>query len=384
MKKILIPLITLFLLNGCWNYQELNDYAIVTGMAVDYDKKEQEYKISLLIANGSKSEEETAQITILSGEGKNIYESYKNISLSSPKELYINHLSVVIFSEEMAEKGLNNIIDFLMREPQSNQNFYIITAKDSSAKDVLSILTPLADYPSQDITSNIKVTEKLQGRITDANFNHFVSKILQKGINPVINSIIIEGDPEKGTKKEDQQNSIMKASTKLDTIGIFKNDRLVDWANQEESIGINILLNDISILYLTIPCQDGNTVLSSESFDVKHDINKNRVKTTINIKGKIDETTCKINLRDEKELQKLEQKAEIELENYMQQAINLAKRNETDIFGYGTMLYKKDYKAFKQIKDWDKYFKDFNIKLDAHFKINEKGALEQAIGDYKI
>ena len=105
---------------------------------------------------------------------------------------------------------------------------------------------------------------------------------------------------------------------------------------------------------------------------------------TINIKGKIDETTCKINLRDEKELQKLEQKAEIELENYMQQAINLAKRNETDIFGYGTMLYKKDYKAFKQIKDWDKYFKDFNIKLDAHFKINEKGALEQAIGDYKI
>ena len=34
MKKKLIIYVLLFCLTGCWNYRELNDYAIVTGMAI--------------------------------------------------------------------------------------------------------------------------------------------------------------------------------------------------------------------------------------------------------------------------------------------------------------------------------------------------------------
>ena len=36
MKKIIISTIFIFLISGCWNYKELNDYAIATGMAIDY------------------------------------------------------------------------------------------------------------------------------------------------------------------------------------------------------------------------------------------------------------------------------------------------------------------------------------------------------------
>ena len=126
MKKIILMFTIVLLLSGCWNYRELNEYAIVTGMAIDYDQNE--YEVSLLISNGKKSEESgtQAQVTVSSGKGKTIYEAIKAISLSTPKELYISHLSVIIISEKIAEKGVNPILDFLLREPQSHQNFYLI------------------------------------------------------------------------------------------------------------------------------------------------------------------------------------------------------------------------------------------------------------------
>ena len=37
MKKILFSIIMLLLLSGCYNYNELNSYAISTGMAIDYE-----------------------------------------------------------------------------------------------------------------------------------------------------------------------------------------------------------------------------------------------------------------------------------------------------------------------------------------------------------
>ena len=48
MKKIVISLLFL-LLTGCWNYKELNNYSIVTGIAID--KLQEEYEVSVLIAN---------------------------------------------------------------------------------------------------------------------------------------------------------------------------------------------------------------------------------------------------------------------------------------------------------------------------------------------
>ena len=37
MKKIILLISVILLLGGCYNYKELNHYAIATGMAIDYD-----------------------------------------------------------------------------------------------------------------------------------------------------------------------------------------------------------------------------------------------------------------------------------------------------------------------------------------------------------
>lgn len=378
MKKIII-LIICILLTGCYNYQELNNYAIVTGMAIDL--KDDKFEVSLLIANGTKKEDNNAQVSVSSGIGDTIYTAIKDIGLSTPKEIYLSHLSVLVVNEEVAKKGLNNVLDFLLREPQSHQNFYMVIAKDCKAKDTLSTLTPQSDYPSQNIASNLKITEQLQGKVTNSKFNNFITKLLDKGVNPITNSISIIGDSEKSTSSEEQQKSVASAYIKIDDIALFKNDKLVGWASSEESIGINMLLNNIENLFFEVDCGNNKVVISGTDYKVKQNIDKDKITINIEAKGKINEAACNINLEDSNVIKEYEEKARKELTKIAYKGLYKAKELNTDIFGFGNKIYKKYPKYFSSIKDWDNVFSTLNIDINVNYKLTDKGSLEQTIGE---
>ncbi len=376
MKKITLLFITI-LLTGCWNYQELNEYAIVTGMAIDW--KKDHYEVSFLIANGNKSEDNSTKTSLLTGEGETIYEAIKDISLISPKELYISHLSIVIFSEDVASRGISSVLDFLLRDPQSHQNFYLLLAKDKPAKDVLSILSPLSDYTSQNITSNLINSYKLQAKISDASFNLFMEKYLQPGFEPVMNSITILGDIKEGQTSDSQEKSKQDAYTKLSTIALFKNDQFLGFATEDESIGISLILGEVDTFYFNVPCDDGTVVSVSNNYKVDYEVEKNVLRVKAKSEGTMREVNCKINLEEEKEIQKLETKAEEVLRSYMVKAIQLAKSYQTDIFGFGLKYYQKFPNEFKQIKDWNEFFKNYLIEVEVDFQYTSKGTLEQSL-----
>lgn len=50
--KIIIVLSFCFFLTGCWNYRELSDLSISTGISID--KEGDEYKVGMLISNAQK------------------------------------------------------------------------------------------------------------------------------------------------------------------------------------------------------------------------------------------------------------------------------------------------------------------------------------------
>ncbi len=376
MKKIIF-ICLFFLLTGCWNYQELNEYAIVTGMAVDF--KDGKYEVSFLIANGNKSEQEQTKTSLITGSGETIYNAIKDISLSSPKELYVSHLSVVIISEEIASKGISNLLDYLLREPQAHQNFYLLISKDTKASNILSILSPLSDYPSQNIASNISNTSKLQGKISDASFNLFMEKYLSTGFEPVMNSITIIGDIKEGQSSESKDKTKQDAYTKLDSLAIFQKDKFITWATQEESIGIDLILGEINNFYLNVPCEDSFAVTLSNDYKIKYTIEKDKIKVFAEAEGTLREVDCKINLEKEEEIKKLEKSAETVMRKYMTDAIKLAKYNKADIFGFGSKYYKKYPNRYQQIQSWNDFFTTFPIEVETKFRYTRKGSLEQSL-----
>ena len=382
MKKLLIiPLI--FLLTGCWNYRELNQLAITTGIAVD--KENDNYKITIMIANSKKSSSSDGSITpsaaVYDGTGQTIYEAFKDTSLSVSKQIYLSHIDVLVLSEEVAKNNLTDVIDFLFRYPQTRNNFYLVLAKDKKASDILKVTTPLETFPSQNLAKNLEITDKLQGFTYTINFTDFTKSLVSEGISPVLPSVTIIGDTEEGNKEENIKQNEPTTYLKLDMLGIFKNDSFVAWAKPDESKGINIINNRIYILGVIVDYLDEKIVTEITEMKTNFKVQDNKVTININTVGSIQEVNAKVNLYDPKTIDEIKNVNVDKIKEYVNKAINLAKINKTDIFGFGNYVYKNYPTKWEELKDkWDdEIFPNLEIEIKVNLKLQAKGSINNTV-----
>lgn len=381
MKKLIILISLMFILGGCYNYKELNNYSIATGMAIDYEDKK--YEVSILISNSPKNSSEQGssyQTVVHSGKGNTIYEAIKNVGLISPKEIYIGHLSVIVISENAAKEGLYKSLDFLLEEPRSKKNFYVVLAKGDKAKEVLSITTPLSDFPSQTLADNIQSTDLLQGSIVAVDFNSLMYDLINEGTDPVLNGFKVVGNAKDGAKASNIETNLPKAYLKLTNLGIFKGDKLIKWATHDESRGINIVNDKTKESYVQTKCDDGYIVVNTEKISSNISIDKKgNVKIDIKGHGLINEVTCDVNLNNQKTIDEIEKKAENKIKKFIKKAINLSKETKADLFGIGLKFYQDHPKEYKKIKNWDEYLTNINYDVNVKIELDHTGSIQQSI-----
>ena len=386
-KLLLIPII--LLLTGCWNYNELNNLAICTGIAID--KNENNYEITFLVSNAKKNEvsakEGEAGTTTYSGTGQTLKEAINDIKLKMPFEPYTGHLVVTVISEDIAKEGLESILDYLARDTESRNFFYILLSKNTKAKEILEIISPLQTFPSQTIASDIASSSEESSLIYKITYNDFIYTLLEQGQNPVLNSVTIIGNKEEGTDTKELSDTIPKATIKIDTLGIFKEDKLIGWANKQQSEGINILSNNTNNIYIKTKCEDKYIMnyIDNIKAKTKIDLKNNKVKINITGTSTISEVNCKINLEDKETIKKLENDIKEELNKTIYEATNLVQNKyKTDVLGYGKKIHKTNPKKWKEIKEnWDEIFKNLKIETNLNIKINNQGTLLQTIKEAK-
>lgn len=383
MKKLLIIPIIL-LLSGCWNYYELNNIAITTGIAID--KNNNQYEVTYLISNAKKNEvsskEGEAGTTTYSGIGDTIQEAINDLQIKMPFEPYIGHLVVTIISEEVAKEGLENILDYLARNEESRNFFYLILSKNTKAKNILEIISPLQTFPSQTIASDIETSSAESSLIYKITYNDFIYTLLEQGTNPVLNSVTIIGNKEEGTDTKELSDTIPKALIKIDSLGIFKEDKLLGWATTEESKGINLLSDNVKNMYIKTKCKENYIMNYIENIKTKTkiDLEKNTVFVKISGNSKILETNCKIDLEKQDTINEIENNIKQELNQIIKQAQQLTKKYNTDVLGYGKIIHKNNPKKWNEIKDnWDNIYKNLEIKVEYDIKIKNKGSLINTI-----
>jgi len=387
MKKILIIILLLFGACGCWNYKELDDYSIITGVAID--KKDDKYEVSVLISNASKSsgdspDSSSSQSVVYSGKGDSIFKALKDISLISPKELYLDHFSILVISEDIAREGIYNIVDFFLRYPNARKDFSVGIAKDCKAKDTLKIVTPLTDFPSQSISDNLEFSSKLQGAISNLNYNELIYNLIAPGMEVSMNSIKVIGDEKEGSSKENTESSEPKTYLKLGNLAIFKDDKFVKWTTEKESFGINIINNKVTEMYIKIDIDGGYVVVSPVNFETEVKIKIKNDKPTISINSsgnaKVMEVNGHIDLEDDSVIDEITKKSNKEIKSYINKAIKLAKDNETDIFGFGLKLYKSNPDYFDKVKDtWNEDLKNLDINVKSNLIIKSISSTQNSV-----
>ena len=386
-KLIILPII--LLLTGCWNYYELNNLAICTGIAID--KIDNKYEVTYLISNAKKNETSSkdgeAGTTTYNGTGETIQEAINDLQIKMPFEPYSGHLVVAVISDEIAKEGLENILDYLARDTESRNFFYILLSKNTKAKNILEIISPLQTFPSQTIAKDIETSSDNSSLIYKITYNDFIYTLLEQGINPVLNSVTILGNKEEGTDTKELTNTIPQATIKIDTIGIFKEDKLIGWATLDESKGINLLSNNVENIYIKTKCEDKYMMNHIENIKVKTNIDLDNNKVLVKIKGKTSliETNCKINLENPETIKTIEQNIKEELNRIINESTYLVqKKYKTDVLGYGKIIHKKNPKKWNEIKNnWNEIFKNLKIETEIDLTLEEQGSLIQTIKEAK-
>lgn len=385
--KLICVVFSIFIVSGCWNYSELNDLAIATAFAID--KENDEYKVSLAIANSnsaqSSSKEGQSQITILEGKGTTLSGAMEKIDLKSPKTIYLNHLTAIIISEKVAKNGVNNIVDLLLREPETRKKFYLLIAKDTKAGDVLKILTPLDFRPSQSIASTIQNSSEYQALTTTLTYSNFINDIVQNGNHPVLTSISVEGKKDDGSKYESIQQSEPEATIKLGPLALFKNDKFETFATASESEGINLILNRVKKMTVKAKCENNYVVGDLKSIQTKVKVhlkdNEPSVDVHVSGSGSIVEINCDADLMDAEVINELNENIEKETKKIVAKGLKVAQDNKTDVLSFGHQFYQYYPKYFKSVKKtWDeKVFPNLKVNIKVDLDIETKGSLEQTI-----
>ena len=164
-------------------------------------------------------------------------------------------------------------------------------------------------------------------------------------------------------------------------LGLFKDDKFVAWASPNESKGINIINNKIYILGVIIDYQDEKIVTEITEMETSFKVEDNKVKITIDTKGAIQEINAKVDLYDPKIIEEIKNVDIEKIKQYVNEAINLAKNNKTDIFGFGNYVYKNDPQRWKEIKDiWDdEIFPSLEIEIEVNLKLQAKGSINDTV-----
>lgn len=383
MRKIIIVLIPILLLTGCYDYRELSDLAIIT--AISIDKVDDNLKIAIQVVNPKKEQDTTStnepDFVTYTSSAKTVQEALRKVVNDSPAKLYGSHMEILIISEKVAENHLNEILDFFSRDPEPRSEMNIFIAKNSDPKDELSIITPLINLPSTKILSSLEANVRYLGTSQDISLNYVIDCYLNPYKELTLPTLEIKGDVNKGEEKDNTSSGQSDTSIILSNIGIFKDNKFITYLNDTESQGVNFILDNINSTIVKYKCSNDEYLVSEilkSNTSLEADLEKNIVKINLEGHATISELTCDIDIKDTNVVKQVKQDIDKAIENIVKDTFyNIRDKYNTDIFNFRDLYYKTDYKYFKenyQDNWYSEVFPNLEIEVNANYKLYEKGS----------
>lgn len=373
-KKILLIFLML-LLTGCYDKKELNEIGVMS--ATEINKIDNEFIVNVQVVNPQSPDKTTnvqAPFIMYTGKGRTIHEAYRDIKKQSSRFLYPNHMEILIINEKLAKEDVSQIIDFYLRIPDIRTEFNVLIGKDD---DILNVTSPIDDISATSILNTMKTNNKYLGITNLITFNEFANMSINKNLEIILPSIKLTEKTEESEKTENTESTTIKSLYDLDTLAVFKDNKLEGYLTRTESIVYNVIKNKTKIVLINYECEK-EKYITIEATDIKSniDIKNNEINISMKMSGNINENMCNINLTKENEIKNLQK----QLENYIKELSiesidNIRKEYKTDVFGFLDIIYKTDYNMYKKIKNtwYDETYQNIKINIKPKITLIGKG-----------
>lgn len=395
---ILIPLLT-----GCWDRLEIEERAVVLGVSIDVvDPEEVEdaneevshvngtipspkkgnVRVAVQIAlpgriplgpgesgGGRGSSEET--VWVIDVVGQSIDDAFMILQQQISSRLFFGHLRVIVVSEAMAKKGLENVNDYFRRNPEVRRMAWLMISKGSAYR-LMKAAPQLERVPTLYLMSTLDEGIRM-GKFPKDYIGIFWSNLSKKGQEGFLPYVEI--------KKE--QNVEIKG------LAYFVGERMVGVTKPLEIAGYLAIKGVNPAGYRVFIQLDGgqDTVMTNAThrkakidFQIKDNIPhfKIRIAVELNLEEKLSE---KIQINNTDTLKLIEQKQEEASVEFYSNVIKKTQAKGSDIFGFGELVRAKKPRYWNQhiktTEGWRSMYKNSKFEVQVSMRVRRIGMKAQ-------
>lgn len=381
MKRIKFLILLLPLLSGCYNYRELNELGITTAVSIDY--KDNNFYVIAEVINPIKQQDASSSnnspFVNYNSSSSSLQDAFRKVVLESPRQLYAAQLEIIVLSEEVVNNHLEEVLEYFARDPESRTEIKIIVAKTEDSTKAITLQTLLTSLSSSNIIKSLDLQSKVLGMAYPVTLNELLNMYIDPYLEVVLPSMTLYGNYEIGDEKENITTSSPKAIVKIDGSTITKDNKILGYLDLEESKILNLINGKLKETIIKMNYYDGYIIFEPNRIKVSRelDIKNNIIKIDISGYSKTKEIQSNINLKDPKEVEKLNKALNMELEKKITDTFNsIREKYSTDVFGFQELYYRTNYKYFKEnCTNWyEDIYPKIKLEVKANVRLYEKGS----------
>ena len=385
--KLLILIIMVCLLSGCWDREELEDKAYVIGLGIDSSKHKGNIKVTMLLANpevgstqgGGGSTEKPREIITFEANDFIAAKATANAIIS--RNISYELLKIIVVSEKYAsDKEFIKTIYDVPKDKEIRLNSYLAVSKEKASEYFLKNRPKMETRPHK--YYQFMVEHGIQnGLIPDSTLFRFF-KTMERGTDlflAMYTTAVKEKNPK--YKKEDEYTAGQVGVTgELDNTqfmgsAVFRNGRMINTITGEETRNVNILDDSTNIKDVLVdlpnPFPGSDKQMSARMFKTGNNKVKMNVKgarpkifITIPLQFEIMSNPSMVNFAVKKNQQILKVQIEEDIRKINE---DFFKKTQTELKGvpYPLSLFSRKY--FGTIQEYKKFnWAKSYLKADIH------------------
>ena len=382
MKKKILYLLTIIgtmlILTGCWDRVELNDRHVVLELAIDKAENVQDkvgqgnyYEVTYTIPDmkklsGAESLSEDIKTTMVTI-SPTLIKSIDEMEAKMQNTLTFSHVKAILLGEELLKDRqlFENIINSLSRNIEFSRgiNILAVQGKASEITTANNYQNPITGLYVMKYFNN---TAKKIGNVKQQSIGNMLREVQNTGITtlPIIANI-----------GED--------AVKIGGAAVIKDYQLVDWLNEEEVRGMNLIDGDIEEMpivieykgeYLTYTIREKKTNIDfKEGENIEADIN-------LLVRGEITEGLSAINnqILERDDVAEIKTLLIDKINKQLKGVIQKEKDMGVDFLKIELALYRKYPKLWNKYRTQENIsnINKLNISLNTNVILENTGVIE--------
>lgn len=399
-RRCLAICLLLFITTGCWDRQEIEERAVVLGIGIDEaapgaEKEDEEisHREGELPVPGKSMIHVTAQIAVpgriplgpggsggggggggggintvwvVDSVGHTIDDALNNLQQRVAPPLFFGHLRIIVVSESLAKKGIQNLNDYFRRNPDIRRMNWMFVSK-GEAKKVMTASPQLERVPTLYLMTTMDQSVKM-GRFPNDFLGIFWSSLSAKGREGYL--------PYAEVKQKDK--------IQISGLAYFQGDKMVGTASALDIqlyMGLTGMNPSGGQAYTQVPGTEEIVEYSGRSrkalTKVTIENGRPRIRIKIYLEGNLREKLNeKVTLSHEVIVKAQEQLAKDSKKAY-EDLIRRTQEKGADIFGFGEHVRAKEWKYWNQHirtkENWQEMYKNINVDVQVQIHLRRVG-----------